>query len=105
MKQQYEWEDYLHRLRKLQEFVTTAFKTRHFYTPQPVSTFYTGRAQDLRKLQHVFFKESPAQQQMRFVIHGMPGSGKTQFCCKFADDNRSRCVKAIEIEPRREKCR
>lgn len=97
MKQQYA--DDLHRLLKLQEFVTTAFKTRHFYTPQPVSSFYTGRAQDLKKLENIlFFKRNSVQQQMRFVVHGMPGSGKTQFCCKFADDNRARCVKTAKLK-------
>jgi len=30
------------------------------------------------------------QSQRRFVIFGLGGSGKTQFCCKFAQDNRQR---------------
>ncbi|KAJ6078636.1 tetratricopeptide repeat domain-containing protein [Penicillium canescens] len=92
--------DALHRLRKLQEFVTTAFRTRHFYTPQPVSTFYTGRAQYLKKLQEVFFKDDLVHRQARFVVHGMGGSGKTQFCCKFADENRERFWAVFWIDGR-----
>ncbi|KAK5110685.1 hypothetical protein LTR85_000746 [Meristemomyces frigidus] len=30
------------------------------------------------------------QQQRRFVVHGVGGSGKTQFCCKFAQDHQQR---------------
>lgn len=30
------------------------------------------------------------QSQKRFIIFGLGGSGKTQFCCKFAQDNRQR---------------
>ncbi len=28
--------------------------------------------------------------QKRFVVYGTGGSGKTQFCCKFAQDNQDR---------------
>jgi nucleoside-triphosphatase THEP1 len=31
---------------------------------------------------------APDAIQKRFVICGIAGSGKTQFCCKFAEDNR-----------------
>jgi ABC-type histidine transport system ATPase subunit len=34
----------------------------------------------------------PIHKQQRFVICGISGSGKTQFCCEFADQNRERLV-------------
>lgn len=30
----------------------------------------------------------PDHTQKRYVIYGLGGSGKTEFCCKFAQDNR-----------------
>ncbi|KAL2845384.1 tetratricopeptide repeat domain-containing protein [Aspergillus pseudodeflectus] len=52
---------------------------KHFYIPQNVMSYYTGREKQLSELEQMLD---------RFVIHGLGGSGKTQFCCKFAQDNR-----------------
>ena len=66
-------------------------KNKHFDTPQSVSSIFTGREALLDDLR-TFLVQPPGsahrQQQRRFVIQGLGGSGKTQFCCKFADDNR-----------------
>ena len=35
--------------------------------------------------------------QKRFVVFGLGGSGKTQFCCKFASDNKQRYSKKDQI--------
>ncbi|PSN66380.1 hypothetical protein BS50DRAFT_635509 [Corynespora cassiicola Philippines] len=67
-------------------------RNQHFSIPKPVSDFYTGHRELLKELQAAFdvfhvSKEIPDKPK-RFVAFGVGGSGKTQFCCKFADDNR-----------------
>jgi len=60
---------------------------QHFDLPQTVSNIFTGRDTQLKKLKHMLDVTTPPRHdnfQKRFVIHGLGGSGKTQFCCKFA---------------------
>lgn len=67
----------------------------HFDIPQAVSSIFTGREAQLDELGRTFFTpSSPVQNrnQKRFVIYGVAGSGKTQFCCKFAQDYRKQYV-------------
>ncbi|KUJ13717.1 tetratricopeptide repeat domain-containing protein [Mollisia scopiformis] len=62
-----------------------------FDIPQTVSSIFTGRDLLLKELKHMLDVATPQHQshsQKRFVIYGLGGSGKTQFCCKFAQDNR-----------------
>ncbi|CAG8058898.1 unnamed protein product [Penicillium salamii] len=64
---------------------------KHFYMPQNVSSYYTGRQRQLEELKTtlgVLKSQERQHHQRRFVVHGLGGSGKTQFCCKFAQDNR-----------------
>lgn len=59
--------------------------------PQTVSSYYTGRQKQLNALKSTLDlvnSREPQDHQKRFVIYGLGGSGKTQFCCKFAQDNR-----------------
>ncbi|KAL9058685.1 MAG: hypothetical protein Q9206_001820 [Seirophora lacunosa] len=67
---------------------------KHFYIPRAVSSMFTGRVDLLEDLRSCLFDAStPTEKkhtQRRFVIHGLGGSGKTDFCCKFAQDNRQR---------------
>ena len=72
-----------------------ASNNRYFDTPQSVSSMYTGRENLLEELATIMFdsetrKSGTGMIQKRFVIYGLGGSGKTQFCCKFAEDNRQR---------------
>ncbi|KAM4067329.1 hypothetical protein HRG_001301 [Hirsutella rhossiliensis] len=63
----------------------------HFDIPQNVSSYYTGRQRHLNELRSIVGIGELHQHQThqkRFVISGLGGSGKTQFCCKFAQDNR-----------------
>lgn len=72
--------------------------SKYFDIPKPVDQFYIGRAAEAEKLKDWllpvgFHRQSREAQktcikQKRFVIYGVGGSGKTQFCCKFAEDNR-----------------
>lgn len=67
-------------------------QNKHFEIPQVVSSFYTGR-EDVSRLVTDSLLNPMARtpgQQRRFVIHGVGGSGKTQFCSKFAQDHRAR---------------
>ncbi|TGJ81449.1 hypothetical protein E0Z10_g7321 [Xylaria hypoxylon] len=87
-------------LRELKASITNATKliappivNKYFKTPQAVSSIFTGREPLLQKLRQCFIQPPGPlhrQSQRRFVVHGLGGSGKTQFCCKFAEDNRER---------------
>ena len=70
-------------------------RNKHFQIPQAVSSIFTGREDVSRAVEEAFW--APAEddgtlQQRRYIIHGIGGSGKTQFCSKFAQDHRERCV-------------
>lgn len=88
----------LHDLRKLNEAISSAAGVlsrtgnRHFDVPQPLSSVYTGRQSLLEELKNTFFPGTPEPTplQRRFVVNGIGGSGKTQFCSKFAELNRQR---------------
>jgi tetratricopeptide (TPR) repeat protein len=71
--------------------IKTMSSNKHFDIPQPVSSIYTGREMSLQDLKE-FLVTPPGlpirNYQTRFVVHGIGGSGKTQFCCKFAEENR-----------------
>ncbi|KAI1752090.1 tetratricopeptide repeat domain-containing protein [Xylaria castorea] len=74
---------------------------KYFKTPQSVSSIFTGRELLLRELRDCFIQPSRSlsnQLQRRFVVHGLAGSGKTQFCCKFAEDNRERFWGVFSID-------
>ncbi|KAJ5170922.1 uncharacterized protein N7500_003705 [Penicillium coprophilum] len=61
-------------------------QNQHFIVPLAVSDNYTGREGLAQSLQEKLL--APTIRQKRFVLYGMGGSGKTQFCLKFASDNR-----------------
>lgn len=65
---------------------------KFFFIPQVVSSIFTGREGTARSVIDSLLSPIPSvsSQQRRFVIHGIGGSGKTQFCSKFAQDNRDR---------------
>ncbi|KAI9892831.1 MAG: hypothetical protein M1814_000990 [Vezdaea aestivalis] len=69
-------------------FVSSVKLNKHFLVPRAVSSIYTGRESLLRKLKNSLSQADPSTQR-RFVVYGMGGSGKTEFCCKFAQDNRN----------------
>ena len=68
-----------------------ACTNKHFDIPQIVSSNFIGREAELEELKDAFFPSSDDHDnkvQKRFVISGLGGSGKTQWCCKFAQDYR-----------------
>ncbi|CAI7648569.1 unnamed protein product [Penicillium glandicola] len=64
----------------------TDSRNQHFLVPLAVSDNYTGRERLAQGLQEKLL--APNIRQKRFVLYGLGGSGKTQFCLKFASDNR-----------------
>ena len=66
----------------------------HFDTPQPVQSSYVGREEESKRLATSFFSKTKGERKMqkRVVVYGVGGSGKTQFCCKFAQDYQYLCV-------------
>lgn len=69
----------------------------HFDIPKPVDPFYTGREDYAKRLRSWMLPSLSRKQrgtstvkaeQKRFVVYGLGGAGKTQFCSKFAEDNR-----------------
>ena len=68
---------------------------QHFSLPQPVEKNYTGRTSTLEEVRHAFtapFLPGQDPIQRRIVIFGLGGSGKTQFCCRYAQMYRHRFV-------------
>ncbi|KAI9650183.1 hypothetical protein NHQ30_000196 [Ciborinia camelliae] len=72
----------------------------HFFLPQDALENFIGREDMLAHLGRVFFpkirvKNPPKRKS--FVVFGMGGSGKTQFCSKFAEDYRGRYASVFTI--------
>ncbi|KAL8716875.1 MAG: hypothetical protein Q9225_005835 [Loekoesia sp. 1 TL-2023] len=61
---------------------------------------FTGRVDLLEDLKNCLFEAStPIEKkhtQKRFVVYGLGGSGKTEFCCKFAQDNRQSSKQSVQ---------
>lgn len=68
-------------------------RNRHFRIPHSVSSIFTGRKDFTQKLREKIMSstdpDAPCKQK-RFVCYGLGGSGKTQFCLNFVEDNRDR---------------
>ncbi|KAL8951543.1 MAG: hypothetical protein Q9222_002481 [Ikaeria aurantiellina] len=70
--------------------VSKAPLNKYFHIPRAVSSIFTGREallKDLRDDLNISLVDK-RHEQRRFVIFGLGGSGKTEFCCKFAQENR-----------------
>lgn len=72
---------------------TSTPSNEHFSLPQPVERDYTGRTSILEDVRNAFNAPACSDQhqiQRRIVVYGVGGSGKTQFCCKYAQMYRQR---------------
>jgi len=70
----------------------------HFYPPDDTTPTFVGRKREMEVLHAALFPSrqlSSSPEKNAFIVFGMGGSGKTQFCTKFARDNKDRydCVK------------
>lgn len=64
-----------------------------YIVPRCSSNYFTGREMHAELLKNKFgpAQTQPSRQKNQvFVIYGLGGSGKTQFCLKYVEDNRSR---------------
>ncbi|KAF2810968.1 uncharacterized protein BDZ99DRAFT_570249 [Mytilinidion resinicola] len=76
------------------DFLTSPKLHTYSGIPRPISSIFTGQKDHLERLKN-YFLETPesgeiANHQKRFVVYGIGGSGKTQFCIKLATENRDR---------------
>ena len=80
---------------------TKAFWLNKYYdVPHGVSPLFTGREELSQRLQDACFpveSHENVKQEKIFVVHGLGGSGKTQLCLKFAQDNREKFVQQILV--------
>ncbi|KAF2716593.1 hypothetical protein K431DRAFT_278666 [Polychaeton citri CBS 116435] len=59
-----------------------------FRVPRSSTTYFTGRLLQLEKLRSIFCSVQDQHYHRKVVvIHGLGGSGKTQFCLKYAEDS------------------
>jgi hypothetical protein len=67
-------------------------RNRHFHIPQVVSSIFTGREDVSKMVEDALFATDiySSREQRRYIVYGIGGSGKTQFCSKFAQDHRER---------------
>ena len=73
--------------------VSERASNKHFLIPQVVSSIFTGREETSQVVEEAFWGPDVTgslRQQKRYIIHGIGGSGKTQFCSKFAQDHREK---------------
>ena len=73
---------------------STKRRNKHFRVPYNASNFFTGRGDVTRRLEQSMLSSSGSalpEMQRRFILYGLGGSGKTQFCLKFVQDHRQRC--------------
>ncbi|KAG8528219.1 uncharacterized protein KY384_007136 [Bacidia gigantensis] len=78
---------------QIQRIISEKPRNRFFRIPQAVSSIFTGREDVATAVQDAFWSSTVASQppqQQRYIIYGIGGSGKTQFCSKFAQDHREK---------------
>lgn len=65
--------------------------TSLFLIPRPSTTSFTGRTLQMNQLNSMLVPDAADIVNRKVVvIHGLGGSGKTQFCLKYAEENKSR---------------
>ncbi|KUL87058.1 hypothetical protein ZTR_05730 [Talaromyces verruculosus] len=68
-------------------------RNKYYFAPQETSTAFVGRREILKVIQKALLSSETSisqRSQKRFVIYGMGGCGKTELCCKFAEENKDR---------------
>lgn len=64
-------------------------KNVHFLTRAPANSYYIGQKEHLDEIRRAFEQSNLAQsEQKRFVIQGLPGSGKTEMALKYAAEQK-----------------
>lgn len=71
--------------------IPVASPNLYFEIPQSACSIFTGRRSELDEVEKSLLTPTSSNQlrvQKRFVIYGLGGSGKTEICRKFAQENR-----------------
>jgi len=66
-------------------------RNKFFSVPYNASSIFTGRQDITERLERSILPSKTRTQlpmQRRFILYGLGGSGKTQFCLKFIQDHR-----------------
>jgi hypothetical protein len=86
----------LNRPVRQQTFSIPTPHNQYFYPPRATTNDFIGREELLGSLAAAFFSPTgpdsslSCSKRRSFVVHGMGGAGKTEFCSKFAQDNKER---------------
>jgi len=95
-------QDLMNAVQQPQPLRQPLYRNEKFYVPKPLSPIFTGRDSELEALKAdfgiPFSPDRPFQQQRRFVVQGMGGSGKTQFTVKFAELNRDHFWAILNVD-------
>jgi hypothetical protein len=81
---------------------TLPVRNEHFFVPRIASSIFTGRAEVAQRVRQKFFatgRQNDGSEHKIFVLYGLGGSGKSQFCLKFAQDNRDRYAHSALAPP------
>ena len=74
-----------------EKVIPVASPNLYFEVPQSVCSIFTGRRSELNEVEESLLSPMLSNEpfvQKRFVIFGIGGSGKTELCRKFAQENR-----------------
>ena len=76
-----------------QSFEVQSLRNKYFHVPHSVSNIFTGQGRIYDELrQKMLMPQTPNHRVSKrvFVLYGLGGSGKTQFCLKFIQDHRDK---------------
>jgi hypothetical protein len=80
--------------RKFGHLLTAWTENIYWNVPRPTNPYFTGRRDILTELREKLCNndedEATPKLQKRFIIYGIGGSGKSEVCVKFAEENRER---------------
>lgn len=77
-------------IKRIQQGSEVEVKNEFYVVPHAASEHFTGRSEIRERLSDSLLSYRTSKAQQRFVLYGLGGSGKTQICLKFAEDNRER---------------
>jgi hypothetical protein len=77
-------------IKRIQHGSEVEVKNEFYVVPHAASEHFTGRNEIRERLSGALLSCRTSKTQQRFVLYGLGGSGKTQICLKFAEDNRER---------------
>ena len=83
---------------KLSKLGGSVIHNQYYNVPHNVSSMFTGRQGICQELEEKCLPskaDGVQNEQMRFVLYGLGGSGKTQVCLKFAQDNREKYASLV----------